>query len=369
LGIGLALIILKLGFSAGWFGRAESDEDIADLSSTQRGWSDRSSFTTLSPPPAPRRKHAAPSAKVVQKLRAEIDATFSGQLSGELPDEQKRDLARQIVKLADDARDLPDDRFCLLLKAGELAAESGDLVGMDSVVATLDGEYEIETSQLIERWLHRFAEVADEPQEIEILVAHARLAIDRAVAEDRYDDALALADASVAACRRPAGEKQRHYVEQGRERIARLRNGWPEYQEARRKLQTAPDDPEANFTVGRWLCLERDAWSSGLLYLAKGGEHPLAEAARLDRAVASASVQPEKSLEIADRWYDLAMADEADRGCLGRAFHWYRSAQGMLAGEDATHVEQRLAAIFQEAALRGMIPAGADAFGSSRPSN
>jgi hypothetical protein len=357
IGILLALAILKFGLQRTWFGAA--DEATPDADAGQAAFAEaqqraRRSFART-PNPRPRPKHPAPAAEVKVQLQAEIDAAFAEQISRELPDDQQRNLARRMVQLADEARDRPDERFMLLVKAAELAIDAGDLHQVSFVIGVLDGEYQIDANQLTETWLLRFAESADEAHEIEALAANARPVIDRALAEDRYDNALTLAEATLTACQRPAGEKQRRFVQQGRDRIARIRDGWPEYQAARTTLIAAPEDPQANFIAGRWLCLEKDAWNGGLLYLAKGGEHPLAEAARLDRAVASGPVQPERSLEIADCWFDLAMADEAHRGCLGRAYFWYQSAQGALSGEQATHADQRLDAIFQEAAARGLV--------------
>jgi hypothetical protein len=356
LGIALALVILKVGLKSGWFGAGQ--DDPANLGSSMPQSNRIERFPSLQNPPKPRRKHPAPSAEALADVKAEIDAAFADQLSAELTPEEKRNLARKIIRLAGDAGDRPEERFALLVKAAELSIEAGDLPFMESTAATLGAEYAIDQHELTENWLREFAELADEAPEIEALVAHAKLAISRAVAEDRYDDALALADATLAACQRPAGEKVREFVREGRDRIARLRDGWPLYQDARHTLQTAPDDPEANFIAGRWLCLEKDAWNGGLVFLAKGGDHPLAEAAREDRGVSSGPASPEVSLKIADRWFELAMAEEANRGCLGRAFHWYRSAQGALDGEQATHVEQRLDLIFQEAAIRGLMPEG-----------
>ncbi|MBW3596477.1 MAG: hypothetical protein KY475_04285 [Planctomycetes bacterium] len=352
LGIVIALAILKYGMKVSWLNES-IDDNGPPVAIQDRSRSSESSQTASS---RPRRKHDAPSPEKQAEIRADIDAIFAKQLSGQLSDEQKSEVALRLAQLADEAEDSPEERFVLLRKAAELAVEAGDLDRMTALVQEMAGEFDFDPLAARAAFLKQFAGEADEAEELDSLVLHAKLTIDDARAMDRYELAVALAEATRVACRRPEGAKHREYVEEGCERLAITARRWKEYQDARKTLETTPEDPAANLTAGRWLCLEKGQWKQGLASLAQAGNHPLAEAARRDRAVAALPVEsPAQMVEVADQWFDAALADEEDHGFLGRAHFWYTRAQPLLSGEQATHVENRLDNIFAYPAARHVL--------------
>lgn len=357
LGIAIALAILKYGLQVAWLNEPRPTPAVT---AERKAPAEVSRESTAGKPPAqqsvspvlrPRARQPLPSAEAQAAIRRDIDDIFAEQLRRELSAEAKQSLALQVAKLADEARDRPEERFVLLRKAAELAVEGGDLSRMAALVDEMAGEFTFDPLAAKAAFLRQFASRADEANEVESLVLAAKLAIDEARSADRYDIALPLAEATLAACRRPAGQKHLAYVQQGCEVLATTQQRWNDYQDAKAILAHAPGDPAANLTAGRWFCLEKGEWSRGLVHLAQGGAHPLADAARRDQAVAALSLDnAHQARETADRWYDVALADEGDRGFLARAHFWYTRAQSGLSGEAAAHVEARLDDILRYAA-------------------
>lgn len=358
-GIALALAFLKYGWKHAWFDRDAPPpvtEEVSSLPSPANLSTDALDPAPLPSAPRRREKQPLPSPEAQVRIRREIDALFAEQLSRALSAEPQQKLATQIYELADQTRSQPDDRFVLLSTAAELAVEAGDLPLMTSLTNVLGAEYAYDAAEAQESFLRQYAARADDPAEIRLLVQHVKAAIAEALAEDRYDAALALADATLAACERPAGAEVRPLVQFGRDRLALMLSRWPAYQAARQTLKTAPDDAAANLVAGRWLCLEKGQWKRGLAHLARAGDHPLADAARHDRA-ASMLPTPDaaQALKLADRWYDLGMQDEADRGFLAVAYYWYSHSHAALTGEDAPRVQHRQDAIAQDLEARRLL--------------
>lgn len=91
-------------------------------------------------------------------------------------------------------------------------------------------------------------------------------------------------------------------------------------------LEAAPEDPEANFGWGSFLCLVKADWESGLPFLSKGGERKAAEAARKD--LACDPKDPAAAAACGDAWWALAKGEKGarQRSVYARGARWYRLA-------------------------------------------
>lgn len=109
------------------------------------------------------------------------------------------------------------------------------------------------------------------------------------------------------------------------------------------KLQNKPDDPGANFIVGRYLCLVQGKWDQGLPFLAKGSDKRLSDLA--DKDMASPD-EPNAMYQIADGWWNLPDSKQTpQRRARQRAAYWYKKAlPGLNAHKKAT-AQQRIAEI------------------------
>jgi hypothetical protein len=131
------------------------------------------------------------------------------------------------------------------------------------------------------------------------------------------------------------------FVRTAKEEISYLKRDYDRVEEARKKLESDPDDPQANVTVGRYLCLAKGEFADALPYLAKGDGAELAELAKLE---ASKPTDVGERARLADGWWDLAEEekDPVQRWTRLRAANWYEKALPSLRGLQKTRAEQRL---------------------------
>lgn len=90
-------------------------------------------------------------------------------------------------------------------------------------------------------------------------------------------------------------------------------------------LAQTPEDPEANYTLGSYLCLIKQHWSDGLPHLVKGSNLRLKVLAVEDLAP---PIGPVGMVDLANEFWLLSEQETglAKRGLQLRAVHWYRQA-------------------------------------------
>lgn len=108
-------------------------------------------------------------------------------------------------------------------------------------------------------------------------------------------------------------------------------------------LAQTPDDPEANYTLGSYLCLVKQRWSDGLPHLAKGSNLRLKVLAAEDLAP---PIGPLGMVDLANEYWLFSEQESglAKRGLQLRAVHWYRQAlPGLSPGLAKLQAERRSA--------------------------
>jgi hypothetical protein len=110
---------------------------------------------------------------------------------------------------------------------------------------------------------------------------------------------------------------------------------------ARSRLAQTPDDPDANQTIGEYLCFFQAKWDEGLPLLAKARNAELKDLAGKELA------QPagvKEQLAIADGWWAKAkgLKDRQQRHILKHARAWYERSGPGTEGEDRTKVINRI---------------------------
>jgi hypothetical protein len=161
--------------------------------------------------------------------------------------------------------------------------------------------------------------------------------------DDDYDRAtsfLALAAQTAAKSERRAFAS---WVRWKHEQIASLRVAYERARPAAATLKRSPDDPHANLTMGRYVCLTRKDWDSGLAMLANGSDRELAELASRDLDCPDGRTTPQFAL--AEAWWHHAESQlrEHRSGYRSRAAFWYRRALPELDGLDRATAQRRVA--------------------------
>src|SRR5204862_8007924 len=105
--------------------------------------------------------------------------------------------------------------------------------------------------------------------------------------------------------------------------VAVLKAGYDKAKPAEKQLEQTPHDPDANLALGRYTCLVRGDWESGLPMLAKGADKDFAVIAAADLETTTWAAD---LMATAGAWWDLAekQTDPTDRAKLReRAAYWY----------------------------------------------
>lgn len=218
------------------------------------------------------------------------------------------------------------ERFVLLRRASELAAEVGETMRTLQLVDQIAEGFEIDRLGAQAHLLNGMAEKVTNEDQIRALLVGSAAIIDNALDEQRFDLADSLSAVVCQACQCSAGRPFRGEARQRRQEVKAIQERWNEVQTARAKLHSNPNDEAANTIVGRWHCLVCDDWDQGLPYLAKGSEPDI-------KALAEHELQGEPEdakaqIALADAWWDFAKAtgQETAPAWLERAAHWYERA-------------------------------------------
>ncbi len=329
---------------------------------------------------APAKKLAPPSVEEQKRLMGEIDEVYK-------PSAAKDQAAKAALahKLLEDGRKNEGNRaeqFVLLRRAGEIARDAGEAdLMLEAVDAIVDAGFDIRPCPVKARLLKQLVEHGT--AQVSTVSASCVKFAEEAAASGAVDEALDVlevakkslpksivrahadlrtAKAALAHARTPADkEEQEKKVEEAQGAVDSVKSAElavaecaKGLQEARleheaisaaeEKLKTAPDDPEACLTLGRWYCFQQDDWDEGLKLLAKGSDDALKSLAAEE--LASRPSKAEDKVARGDAWWESAekAAGKTKAAMRRRAGDWYQEALPDLApGLGKTRVEKRLA--------------------------
>jgi len=130
-------------------------------------------------------------------------------------------------------------------------------------------------------------------------------------------------------------------------RISALLQLQTEYAQANAVLATQPTDPNANTTVGRYVCYVKGEWGLGLHHMAAGSDAKSQNAAKGEL---SNPANPSELMAVADAWYSVAQEEKRELAVAiwKHAQKWYQKATPTATGLSQTKVERRLADITKQ---------------------
>jgi hypothetical protein len=255
---------------------------------------------------------------------------------------QKQSLARKLLAKAGETADDLAGKFVLLRLTKDIAAQATDgQTAFEAIDATAES-FAIDAAEMKAAVLQKLATVAN-------TAAHHRSISEQAV--KLMNDAVANDDFSIAerlgqlAQDEAAKGRDRELVAQAKGQIdqaKRVAKAFEKTKSANGVLDNAPDDPQANLIVGKYLCLIKGDWKRGLpkLALAADGSLKTLATQELDPPASSA-----EQARLGDAWWNTAEQEEgtAKRQLQARAGYWYQTALPGLSGLMKDKVERRLA--------------------------
>ena len=131
-----------------------------------------------------------------------------------------------------------------------------------------------------------------------------------------------------------------------------------QYERAAMQLESNPDDAAALAVVGRYLCFGDNNWDEGLPYLAKSNDELLKKAATLELQYDSAS---NNDMEVAEAWYQAAKQSAGTlqkRRLFDHANRWYLSARTSAKGLAIIKIDRRLEELQKESPSRVTVSSG-----------
>ncbi|MCA8974297.1 MAG: hypothetical protein KDC98_06220 [Planctomycetes bacterium] len=287
-----------------------------------------------------------PTNSELQGARAQVRQSLPGRFENADSDKSRRELSGDLLDLATE-RQPSASHFALIDEARSMSLAAGDLFVACDCADLLAASYRVDGLRLQADMIGEL-EVSFRGRLARVDIAVQRLVVLKLACEaGRIELALEQARAATLATREGAamppnfGDVHRAVLASTFRRVTAYRG----VEQDRQVLTQDPNDAVANGRYGAHLCLAEERWSAGLEYLAKGGDSPSANAARLDLR----GPEDAAGCEIAaDAWWDVASSDPNHRrAARRRAANWYAQVPGGAERRPAV-VAERIAQVRSE---------------------
>lgn len=304
----------------------------------------------------PAGRQPAPDAKELEAALALVQDVFKDQYAKRSAVEQQG-LGRKLYQEGVASRSDMDLRFVLLQEAARVSAAAGDPVSALKALDELGRSFAYNIAQakagVLGQLVPKCAS-ADEGKELSRLCL---LAVDDAVQSEDFDSAVKLAALAETAARQSNDPLTVSRAQVRSRDLKDVKGELDKAATARQVLAEKPDDPSANLTVGRFECLVKGDWESGLQKLLKGNDDDFKLAAKFEL---TPNLPPEEFVKAADAWWSLAEKTSFNKNALlGRAKYWYLKSKPHLSGFTKLKVDKRLQDQLANVAATGAISAPA----------
>jgi hypothetical protein len=282
-----------------------------------------------------------PSAADQEKSETTIRQVFQNEYAKASRPGDKQALSRKLLRKAKDTDDDPIHRFVLLREARDIATEVGAIGTAMEAIDGIAKWYEVDALQMKTDALTKIVKV---PRPTESMAAHALTIVtllDDAIAADQYELAKRLAPLILSVAQKTTNNEFVKIATNRGKEIDSLEMAYNEMKAASEILEANSNDPEANLRVGRFLCLTKGDWQSGIPKLARSSDETLKSLASMEQ-----ETLPD-SLALADGWwtYSESLEGVPRTQVQSHAAEWDRTALANLTGLNRSKVEKRIAAV------------------------
>jgi len=296
----------------------------------------------LATSPEPLPKFPEPDGEAKERAKRQLMDAEGDAIKQATTPAAKQALAEKLLEYAREEADRTL-RFVLLDEAVRLAADAGDSQLPKVALIEMERRFDADTVSRKADVVKRLVSSAKNDQQRQSL---ARLAVDCgdqascaerfAVAEDMFEMGLNFA-------RRVRDAELQKEIHSHQVQLATRKTQQQDVEKARQQLAAKSDDPDANLTLGRYLCFRKRLWDEGLPHLFDGRDPGLVGLAGREKNVDASS--DDEVVALADAWYQWGEQADGDdrRGAWSRARHWYRAVRPRLDGPNGQHVDERLA--------------------------
>jgi hypothetical protein len=206
---------------------------------------------TPDPTPARNKKLAVPPEAALKKALALIRETYKEDYRAA----DKAALAKKLLAKADENKGDTTARFVLLQEAKKVAADAfqGDLAF--EAINAMASEYDVSGSEMKAEVLEQAAKKTRLTPDQRAAIAKAVLQVmDEAIAEDNFDVAKQMGKLAIQLARLTKDRELIQDIVTKNKEVEAAAKAYGEVGDAMATLKEKPDDPDANLTVGKYLC-------------------------------------------------------------------------------------------------------------------
>ncbi len=296
---------------------------------------------------APQVRVAVPDDAAQQKALQQLKDVLKEDFANLKGPETQLALAQKLQKMAMETTNDPASQFTMFRQALDLAIKCCDVGLTTSLMEALVASYEVDPSELRQKTFTQLARTAKTPDDRAAIAKTALDQAEQAMKDGHPDATVALCTTATNLAAAVKDTALRDQAKELGERAKRFQKDQVAYDDATKRLKTAPDDADANLVVGRVKCFLLEDWNDGPAYLAKGSDETLKAVAKLETAAPTDAAQ---QATLADGWWDnaerLKRSERKDDPILksmhNRAMSWYRLAAPNLSGLVAAKVQKRI---------------------------
>jgi hypothetical protein len=234
------------------------------------------------------------------------------------------------------------EQFAMLQRASQVSAAAGDAVTAFAAVRETADRFVVDERALRGEMLRLLARSARDFFDVETTINEALLAMDQAVRADDYPGAMMIAGEVKPLADRQTKSDAALGLTNEIKRVRELALEYPPVKQGIAKLRESRSDAAANAVVGRFYCLRKHDWRTGLALLARGSEPKLSALAAAELAAGKTAAG---ALKVGDGWWDYSLTQPAVIRSVVQAHagDWYLAAQAGLTGIRKLQIRERLA--------------------------
>ncbi len=306
-------------------------------------------FTSFSLGQEHRERHPVPPVEERQKAIELLREVYKVEYDGAVTAASKSALAKKLLKAGIVTQENPAAQFALLRIAKDIAAAGGDVDIAMEAASAIGTFFEVQELDYITETLVASAKLIRSRGGHQRILDHAIPNLAAAIKADQYDVAKQLVEVALSSARATEDASAIDLLRTKAGEVATLAEHHGRLSVELKKLETNPNDPRANYAVGRFQCFIKGNWTDGLALLAFGTDEVLSELAVRELKGRTSS------LELGDSWWNVAEREEglAAKNIQRHAAGFYRKSIPLASGLERAKAEKRLAQI--ESQLQSLV--------------
>jgi hypothetical protein len=196
--------------------------------------------------------------------------------------------------------------YVLFREAADVAVKLGDAPLALRAVKEMSRVFDVDGEKLLLATLSAAGRNAATPETQASVCEAWRGLAEESAAADGYDAALKHIAAAESAARNAKDLALLTDVQARAKELRGLQVEAAGVAAAKKKLQDAPDDPDANLVLGSFLCFVKEDWPKGVRHLAKGSNPVLKALAGREVALLAQGPDPTSYASLGDGWWQVA---------------------------------------------------------------